>query len=293
MKKRRKVLVNIVVISIITFSFLMSSAFAQEGEKKVVKRPVTNTFEGGMLIENPTIENPDKGGIQFIINHRFGSMINSWDDIFGIYAPSNIYMGVNYGILDNLSIGFATEKNNKLQEFHLKWNILNQHRANGSPVAITYYGNFAIDARKEETFGSEYKFSDRLSYFSQIIIARKFSDRISFQIAPSYTHFNSVDTTMEHDAIGIAAGGRVKIWNDNSFIIDYSYPIPVKNFPDPDLEPKPNLGLGIEFTTGTHVFQVFATNSSQLVSQKNYLYNKNKFNKEGILLGFNILVRLK
>jgi len=293
MKKRSKILANKVVISIIAFSFLLSSAFAQDGGEKVVKRPVTNTFGGGYLIENPTIEGPDKGGIQFIINHRFGSVINSWSDLFGIYAPSNIYMGLNYGITDNLSVGFATEKNNKMQEFHLKWNILNQHRANGSPIAITYYGNFTIDARKDDFFGSDYKFSNRMSYFNQIIIARKFSDRISFQIAPSYTHFNSVDTTMEHDAIGIAAGGRVKIWNDNSFIIDYSYPIPVKSFPDPDLEPKPNLGIGFEFTTGTHMFQVFATNFDQLVSQKNYLYNQKKFNKEGILLGFNIQVNLK
>lgn len=291
MKKRITFLVNFVITSIIAFSFLVNTASAQ-GEEKVVKRPVTNTFESGMLIENPTIQNPRKGAFQLIINHRFGTMQNKWEDIWGIYAPSNIYMGLNYGVLDKLSVGFATEKNNKLQEFHLKWNILEQHRSNGNPVSIAYYGNVSIDARKKEFFGQEHDFIKRLSYFNQILIARKFSDRLSLQFAPSYLHFNSVDTIYKHDVLGLAFGGKFNLWNMNSFILDYSYPIPLKEFDVSDNEPKPNLAFGLEFITGTHVFQVFVTSFDQLVSQKNYLYNQNEFNKEGLLFGFNILVRL-
>ncbi len=294
MKKNNSFLINSVIIGGISLLFLINPLYCQTGddEKKVDKRPVRSPFESGMLIDNPTIVIPAKGSFELIIKHRFGTIQNGWEDIYGIYAPSNIYMGLNYSINNKLSVGFATEKNNKLQEFHLKWAILDQTRSNSSPIAITYYGNFAINANKKETLGVDDKFANRMSYFNQIIIARKFTDNLSLQFAPSYSHFNSVDTIYEHDVIGIAIGGRYKIWNDNSFIIDYSYPIPVKEFPDQEMEPKPNLAFGLEFTTSTHAFQVFIASFSQLVSQKNYVYNQNEFNKEGLLLGFNILIRL-
>lgn len=294
MKKNNSFLINTVIIGVISLLLIFNTAFAQSGgdENKVDKRPVRSPFESGLLIDNPTIVNSPKGSFGLMIKHRFGTIQNGWEDIYGIYAPSNIYMGLTYSITDKLSVGFATEKNNKLQEFYLKWTILDQTRSNSSPLAISYYGNFAINANKKVTLGVDDKFTNRMSYFNQIIIARKFTDKLSLQFAPSYSHFNSVDTIYEHDVIGISVGGRYKLWNDNSFIIDYSYPIPVKEFRNPDMEPKPNLAFGLEFSTSTHAFQVFIASFDQLVSQRNYVYNQHEFNKEGLLVGFNILVRL-
>ena len=62
------------------------------------------------------------------------------------------------------------------------------------PVSLSYYGNIVIDARDEENFGplTDFKQMHRLSYFTQLIVARKFSEKISAQIAPSFIYLNTV-----------------------------------------------------------------------------------------------------
>jgi len=55
---------------------------------------------------------------------------------------------------------------------------------------------------------------------------------------------------------------------------------------------KANMSFGFELGTGTHAFQVFITTFDNIVYQKNYLYNRNDFLNNDLLLGFNILVRL-
>ncbi|MFC2111592.1 DUF5777 family beta-barrel protein [Bacteroidota bacterium] len=279
-------------------SFLMCTfsvnLFSQEEvtEEKPKEKPVRSLFESGLLIDNPTPINTRKGSFELMIKHRFGTFADKWDNLYGVYGTSNIYMGVNYGITNRLSVGFATEKYNKMQELSYKYTILNQTRSGSSPVAICYYGNIGLDANKEEFFGAEYKFIHRLSYFNQLLIARKFNEKLSVQLAPSFTHFNQVDSIYENDVFGISGGGRYKFWGDKSFIFEYSHPMPLKDFSNSENEPKPNMSFGIEIGTSTHNFQVFVANFDQIVSQKNYLKNQHEINNEGLLIGFNILIRL-
>jgi hypothetical protein len=143
-------------------------------------------------------------------------------------------------------------------------------------------------------FGDGYKFADRLSYFEQIIIARQISDRISVQVAPSFSHFNKVDSTFQNDAIGIHAGGKVRVHNDISIVAEYNQGFWMKDIRYYMNEPKPSVALGIEIGTGTHAFEVFATSYDQLTPQKCYNYNQNDFtssSKRGIMLGFNLTAR--
>jgi len=42
-------------------------------------------------------------------------------DLFGIYAASNIRLGLNYSLMDDLMIGFGTTKDQKLQDFRVKY----------------------------------------------------------------------------------------------------------------------------------------------------------------------------
>ena len=58
-----------------------------------------------------------------------------------------------------------------------------------------------------------------------------------------------------------------------------------------DEQPKPNLALGWEINTATHTFQVFAANYSQIINQRNLVFNTNDFAKGKYLIGFNITVR--
>lgn len=246
------------------------------------KRPVKNTFESGYLLNNQTIKIPTAKTLEFIIQHRFGKLNSKEFDLIGLYAPSNIRIGFNYSITNKILVGIGTTKNNKLQDINWKYAALRQTRSGSIPLSIVYFGDIALDARKD-IFP---KTTNRLSYFHQLIIARKFCNRFSMQVAPSYSHFNMVDSLVKHDNIGLSANGRVKITDALGIIFEYDH-----NFTKQDttvIKVKPNLSIGIEAATSSHVFQVFVGTANSIINQHNILYNSNDFTKMDILIGFNI-----
>jgi hypothetical protein len=138
-------------------------------------------FESAMLIENQTnVVNPG-GTLEFMIQHRFG-LVTGENDMIGIWAPSNIRLGLGYSLSDRISLGVGTTKDNRLQDIALKGAILRQTKDNRMPLNLTYYGNAAYNA----TTGDFNKASDRWSFFHQLIFAWRFNPGVSFQIAPSF-----------------------------------------------------------------------------------------------------------
>jgi len=283
-----------------TFLFFLLSAFiislsAQEEAPAPEKsKPVRFTFGTGTLIENQTVATPYKGGMEFQIHHRF-SLIENIDNLFGIYGAANTRLGLNYGITDRLMVGAGTTKDYKLQDLQWKYLILQQTEDNSMPVSLSYYGNLVLDLRDQEAFGPEerYRFIHRLSYFTQLILARKFSEKFSFQLAPSVIYFNAVpqysnESSYKNLNFGVSAGGRANLFGSHSLIFEYDQLLTKQ---DLDEQPKPSLSLCWEIGTATHSFQVFVTNYSNIINQYNLLYNTNALTDWEYLVGFNITVR--
>jgi hypothetical protein len=256
-------------------------------------KPVTNPYEGGILIDNQTNVTPQAKTLEMVIQHRFGSIENGLSDFLGIYGAANTRLALNYTITDWVQVGFGTTKNYKLQDFSLKINLLKQSRDNKSPVDVTYYGNFSIDARDKEYFGENYKFGSRAAFFNELMVTRKFCDWFTFTVGGSFTHFNQADSLYEHDKIALHFLGRIKFSPQSSVIINCDLPLKIdgikewNKFTDP---PKYNFGIGYEVATATHTFQIFAGSANYLVPQYNVMKNQNEFFKgtENIYLGFNI-----
>ena len=266
-------------------------------ENKDVATPPTErkleraAFESTALIDNQTNVLNTKGTIELTMNHRFGS-VKGTNDMIGIWAPANIRLGVTYGLTDCITVGFGTTKDNRLQDFNLKGALLRQTRDNHMPVSVTYYGNAAMSASLRSTFETTtykgevipYRFSSRLSFFNQLIIARRFNSNVSFQIAPSWSHVNFVESPVKNDLLAVAVGGRVKINPSTSVLVDYSQPLNTFQ----GRYPLPGVGLGVEFSTGSHAFQLFVTNYKSIVQQQNYMFNQNDFFRSDYMIGFNI-----
>src|SRR6478752_4925923 len=213
---------------------LTTSAFAQEDSVKVSdsgNKPVRSVFESTWIIDNQTTLVPQKGTFEFMMNHRFGTIYNGIKDIYGIYgAGANIRLGFNYTLLDNvgfgafkgnLSIGFGSTKVGMIQDFNLKYNFLQQSRNGRVPVSMTYYTDMGLKAQGTKSELPNGNSSDRLSYFHQIIISRKFNDKLSVQVAPSISHYNVVAPTMKNDHIAVAFAGRYKISETSALIVNY------------------------------------------------------------------------
>jgi hypothetical protein len=279
------------IFIVLTLSLFLTPLFAQEiAQSKEKSKPVRFTFGTTILIDNHTVATPYKGGLELEIHHRF-SLIENYHNLFGIFGSANTRIGMNYGITDRLMIGAGTTKDYKLQDIQWKYLILQQTEDNSVPVSFSYYGNILVDLRKEDAFGpaASYKDIHRLSYFTQLIIARKINEKISVQIAPSMAYFNSVprmsDTTgYKNLNFGLSAGARANLFGSHSLLLEYDQLLTKQ---DIDVQPKPNLSLGWEINTATHTFQIFVANYNQIINQRNLVFNTNgKY-----LVGFNVTVR--
>jgi hypothetical protein len=281
-------------IILILSLFLLPLSAQEEAVAEATSDPVRFTFGTSWLIDNQTIATPYKGGLEFTIHHRF-SRIESISNLFGIYGAANTRLGLDYGVTERLMVGIGSTKDYKLQDIHWKYAILRQTEDNSMPVSLSYYGNFVADLQKKEQFGPEESYRDihRLSYFTQLIVARKLSERFSVQAAPSVIYFNSVpvygDTAgYKNLNFGLSLGARANIKGSHYVILEYDQ---LLNKQDLTVQPKPNLALGWEISTATHQFQLFVANYNQLIPQRNLVFNTNNFTDGDYLVGFNITVR--
>jgi Membrane bound beta barrel domain (DUF5777) len=284
---------NIKILALILMLFSPVIASAQD-EKTVPAEnpsvPVKHTFENGVLINNQTVEKPNKKTLDFMIQHRFG-VINNFDDLGGIYAPSNIRLGLDYGVTKNLAIGIGTTKNKHYYDIQWKYILMLQKNNGGFPVTIAYYGDVARSADAKNKFynqDSVFKAANKLSYFHEIMFARKINSHLSLQIAGTYTYYNIVDSILnQHDYIGASFIGKYKFSAQSSIQFEFDYPLNVSSI-ETNSEPKPNLGVGYEVSTSGHQFQIFICTANGIVNQETRAYNLNDFTKREIIIGFNI-----
>lgn len=283
------------ILILLTLSLFISPLFAQdEAQAEEKSKPVRFTFETSILVDNHTVATPYKGGLELEIHHRF-SLIENIHNLFGIYGSANTRIGLNYGITDKLMIGAGTTKDYKLQDIQWKYLILQQTEDNSMPVSLSYYGNIVADLRKEENFGPEHSYKEihRLSYFTQLIVARKLNEKISVQVAPSMAYFNTApqfsdSTGYKNLNFGVSVGAKATLFGSQALLLEYDQLLTKQ---DLDEQPKPNLSLGWEVSTATHTFQIFVANYSQIINQRNLVFNTNDFTKGEYLVGFNVTVR--
>lgn len=283
------------IILLFIFLSVPFLAIAQEDDSKkeedtteVKEKPERPAFESSYIIDNPTDVVYGKNALEAQMEHRFGLIdFDKPGDLAGIYGPgANIRLGISYSILDRLTLGYGYTKNQRLQDFNLKYAILRQTRSNKMPVNVTYFGNFTYNSSDQKTTQPLINYNqDRFSYFNQIIISRRFSSNFSMQIAPSISHYNLVEEGMNNDLFAVAIGGRYKVTPNTALLFDYSQPL--SNFDKP-YNPEAGISLGVEFATSAHAFQLFISNYSGIVPQQNYMWNQNDFFGGDILLGFNI-----
>ncbi|MEO8148903.1 MAG: DUF5777 family beta-barrel protein [Bacteroidia bacterium] len=253
--------------------------------------PVKNTFGDIMLIDNPTVMVPRKNTFEFAIQHRFGIVNNGYKDFYGLFAPANMRLGFYYVPANNLMVGFGLCKERMIWDGDVSYAIMRQSKKGSWPVSITYYGNVAVDSRDKENFVST---ADRFSYFNQLMVARKITEKFSAQASVSLSYFNNVEgyydaegnisPKMHNEHLAMSFLGRYKLTETLAVIVDYDQPLtqhPMNN-------PHPNIAFGLDIGTSSHSFQIFAGNFSYITPQVNNMYNQIDYTKGQFLIGFNI-----
>ncbi len=239
-------------------------------------RVVTATFKATRLVTGHSVENLGRGVLDFRIAHRFNSLQNGFNDFFGLDgATTKIHF--DYGLTSRILIGVGRSPLNKEWDGYTKIKLLPQLQ-NGMPVTVSYVGAIGVQS------GNGYSFNRNLGYTNQLLVARKFSERISLQIMPTFAHYNLVAETADPNNIfALGAGGRLKLTRRTSLNVEW-YPV----IGDRLAGTTNALALGIDVETGSHVFQMHFTNSAGLTERSLIGQTTGPVDKGDIRFGFNI-----
>ncbi len=305
-----------------TISLLLAiTTFAQDDvmadllkEQKPAKEYTKYTFKTTRVINGQSVEMVPKYAMEFRISHRFGDVAATNNDhihsLFGFDQASDIGVIFDFGITDNLSLGFARMKGagpfRELWNANIKYRVLQQTKDFKNPMTIVLHGNSSISSMRRSTdptalnyFPKGYKaFAHRMSYTLQALFAVKATDWLSVQLTPTFVWRNVVAYNDQNYFFALGISARAKFNKRSGIIFEYYLPLMkegvggcnyfamvrgIKNAPY-----YPSLHIGFEFETGGHVFHINLTNSEGLLEQ-DFLPNNNANWAQGAFrLGFTI-----
>lgn len=262
------------------------------GEEKTTDY-ATASFKTNRIINGHSIENTAAGVLDFKISHRFGPVRQGVYDMFGLDAAT-IRIGLDYGITDRLMIGIGRNGNEKIIDGFAKYRLLRQSSGKRNmPISLSYLIDGQIKTLKFSDAERDNKFTSRLYYTHQLLLARKFSKNLSLQLMPTLVHRNLVPTRDEkNDVLAIGIGGRTKLTKRVALNVEYYY-VPEGQI---STDYANSLSIGFDIETGGHVFQLHFTNTNAM-SYKGFItetpedwFFKNDEGRmlSGIRFGFNV-----
>jgi Membrane bound beta barrel domain (DUF5777) len=243
------------------------------------------TFKSTRVINMHSVENPAAGVMDFRISHRFGTINGGAQNLYGL-DQAYMRLGFEFGITDKLMAGFGRSNVNKEIDGFLKYKILRQSSgAKNMPISLSAFSSMVIRTTPWENPDRNNYFTTRLYYCNQLLIARKFNESLSLQLAPTMVHRNMVkDSTIKNDVYAMGFGGRYKLTKRTSFNAEYVYVAPNQI----ESMYKNSLSLGFDIETGGHVFQLHFTNSKPMNEKGFITETTGQWSKGDVQFGFNV-----
>lgn len=275
------------VLSIILF-ILCFPAFSQDELLKELQQsepeknePVIGTFSGTRVVNAHSVETRGKNVLEFIITHRFGTLNSGAYEAFGL-DEAVIRLGLEYSLTDRFTLGIGRSSSDKTIDYFAKYKILQQSDA--MPVTVTGFASAAYLGLKN-TVTNQLNTTDKMAYTTQLLIARKFSSRVSLQVAPAWLYRATVDQDETvNNLLSLGLAGRFKVTKSMALILEYNL-----RLNDKSTSPyKDAIGVCVEFETGGHIFQLVFTNTVGMVERQIMGETTGDFFDGDIHFGFNI-----
>lgn len=270
-------------LSINSFGQDLMDILDQEVKKEAKPDYATATFKSTRLINGHTIENVAAGVLDFRISHRFGYLNTGIKEFYGL-DQATIRLGLDYGITNWWMVGIGRSSFQKQLDGLTKFKLLRQAKGQ-SPVTLSWVSTIMY---KTAPFNDPLRINyntSRLYYSNQLLIGRKFSESVSFQLVPTHIHYNLAETpNTNNEVFALGFGGRVKLSKRVSLNAEYYYQLPTYQ-----LEGTHNsLAIGFDIETGGHVFQLQFTNSTGMTERTFISETTGNFFNGDIHFGFNI-----
>lgn len=254
-------------------------------EKPKEKTFSPSAFKGTRLINGHTVETQRKNTLEFRVAHRFGDVEGGTETFWGL-DKANMNLTFDYSFTNRLTIGVGRNSYQKLYEGTVKYKVLKQTTDNSMPLSLVVLGK--VNALTN-TKGAQYEDPiNTLAYFGEIIIGRRFNNAFSFQLSPSFIHFNLASETLKsNDIVAITASGRYKFTKSAAVTSEYTQTL--NNYYYKEIATYiPTFSVGFDLETGGHVFQLFFTNAFALNETQYIPFTNTDWGKNQFRFGFNI-----
>lgn len=268
-----------------------------------VREKTFATFKGIKVINAQSCETMKKSHLDFRVAHRFGNIATpgAGHQLFGLDAIADVRISFDYGVTDKLMIGIGRTKRQEMIDGSIKYKILEQTTDNHMPLTLVFYGDAGFTPVDKATLYSgtvnvKENIAHRLSYVSQLVLARKFSRALSLELLPTYQYRNFVRAYINPDnsaeeSNGIFALGaalRLKLTKRICVTADYFYNFSQFRMNNPALPYYNALGIGFEIETGGHVFHINYTNNAGILENDFIPNNGDSWSSGAFKFGFNI-----
>ncbi len=268
---------------------------------------VYRTFKDSRVVNIHSPETLPKGRLDVRISHRFGDIVGDnggFATFYGLETASDVGIGGEYGVTDGLTVGLYRSKGagvsvegfpglRQLLNGIGKLRLTKQEENGGAPLSATIMGMISLSTQEklegagnEASIASFPNFNHRMASHVQLILARKFSDGFSLQVSPGYTHRNLVPFEDKNGMFSISTGGRVQVTRTFGLLADAVFPLIDSRKSGTGYFPA--IGLGFEFETSGHIFQVNLTNATALMETDFIPYTTTDWTEGQFRLGFTI-----
>lgn len=279
---------------LIAFVLFSNSTVAQSDLLSLVDKPgekrkkeyISNAFKSARVINGHSMEMVGKGVLDLRILHRFGSITSGFSNLFGL-DQANMRFGFDYGVTKNFTIGIGRSNVGKEWDGFLKLRPVWQSKGGRwpSPVSVILITGATYNSAAWPDPNRKNYTTSRMAFYNEIIIGKKFGERFSLQLAPTFVHRNLVATSSDSNNLyALGVGARFKLSKRTAFVVDYHYlawGIDKTKYKDP-------LSVGFDIETGGHVFQLHFSNSVGMNEKAFLTGTTNSWEKTEIRFGFNM-----
>ena len=255
---------------------LLSQIDSTETNQKVI-----SAFKAMKIVNLESTKLLGKKELYLVIAHRFASVKEGIEGFFGLDNAVTQIKFV-YGISDKVSL--SAGRSEQAYDFSAKY-LLKSQIQDGFPFTIVGFNSLGFNNLLKQSVYPKMKFNDRVVYVNQLLVSRKFSDKLSLELAPTYFHENFVENDYQSNSqFALGLGGRYKLSKRVSLNIDYAAHL---NRTSTSIYNNP-LSVGVDIETGGHVFQMHFTNS-QGIHESGFLgKTTGDWSKGDVFFGFNL-----
>ena len=284
------------LLSVLCVSLFSTVAFAEQ-VNVLLKADSTSskevnytedTFLSTRVINGQSTEGIPQGRLDFRIEHRFDLLKSGYAEFYGL-DHAFTFFGLEYGIKDWIMVGINRTSSTQAVTGFTKISLLRQCTGSkNQPVSVSAFIGTSYTGQSFNNSVNQTDFFSQMSYTSQILIARKFSDTFSAQLSPVWIHRNKINSiTNKNDIFAAGISVRYKLNSTLSFTGEY-YPVI-----NPSVYFKNNnsnaLSFSFDVQTAGHVFQIILSNSTDMIEKTFIGETTGDWLKGDVHLGFNIL----